>query len=235
MFCILASCSIFEPNLYTYIALFSLGCQTKLEGWGVSVLQVMKHISTLGSQCPWLQYDRLLALISFVAFIHIELQTWPLRPSRIEMRNWWPEGRGPHSLESITWLGEWPCSHLLENSMPYTACPLLLSIAGFCRKQWPVDHRQCRPTIGGWLVVQHLADKPIHMAGGTLNWPVTFQGDQESVQRCPKNFTVFRGSGQCKQRQQCYGSEFPGETCQARSIHAPRGRAAGIFLLHLIC
>ena len=32
------SCCIFEPSLYTCIALFGLGCQAKLEGWGVFVL-----------------------------------------------------------------------------------------------------------------------------------------------------------------------------------------------------
>ena len=36
MFCILASCCILEPCLYTCIALLGLGCQTKHEDWECS-------------------------------------------------------------------------------------------------------------------------------------------------------------------------------------------------------
>ena len=88
---------------YMHSISLGLGCQTKHESWGVFILKVMKHASTLGRQYPWPQHDRALVLICFVASIYIDWQTWPLRPSRIEMRNWWPEGRGPRSLESITY------------------------------------------------------------------------------------------------------------------------------------
>ena len=61
--CTLVSCYISSHVRITCIALLGLGCQTKCEGWGVFVLKVTKHISTLSHRGPWLRHDRVLVLI----------------------------------------------------------------------------------------------------------------------------------------------------------------------------
>ena len=99
------------------------------------------------------------AFICFVACIYIDLQTRCLLPSCIEMLDWWPEYRGPHSLESVAWLGEWPCTHCFENSIPCAGCPLLLSKQGSVgRNGRPTTFGADRPSVSSqwfnvWLII----------------------------------------------------------------------------------
>ena len=56
----------------------------------------------------------------------LKLHTWPLWPSCIETRDWWPEGRGSHSFEFLTWQGGCLCIYCIVNSLPCSVCRLLL-------------------------------------------------------------------------------------------------------------
>ena len=67
MFCILALYCIFEPSLYTYIALLGLRGQTEHAGRDVFVPKVTKHVSTLGRRSPWPQYER---VVAFICVLH---------------------------------------------------------------------------------------------------------------------------------------------------------------------
>ena len=111
---------------YMHCIVFGLGCQTKHEVWGVFVLKVTKYTSILGRWHSWSQHDRVCSIHLFsLHSFYIDLQTWHLWPSCIEMHDWWPKDREPCSLEFIAWWGEWLCTHCLENTLPCTVCRLL--------------------------------------------------------------------------------------------------------------
>ena len=123
------------------------------------------------------------------ACIYIKLLTWPLRPSCINMLNWWPEGRGPCSLESITWQGVCPCIHLPKNSMPYTVSTLLLSTTGSAgRFGRSAKYSADRPVIYGRQVKRRpviilLGQWCFYLVGGIPQHPESMSLDFGSPQR----------------------------------------------------
>ena len=70
----------------------------------------------------------------------------------------------------------------------------------FCRKTWPVDYMERRPTNYWWPRAQQMVDDHPDMVGGVSTWSVVIHSVHGAyLESCE----IFRGAEQGKQRQTC--------------------------------
>ena len=97
----------------------------------------------------------------------------------------------------------------------------------FCRKTWPVDYMECRPTNYWWPIAQQMVNDHPDMVGGVSTWPVALH----SVQRAYLGtYVVFRGAKQWKQRQHVSWQWISGQSKPEHACIGPSSEAFYCFL-----
>ena len=131
-------------------------------------------------------------------------KTWPLRPSCI-IDGPRVEGHAP-----LSPLHDRECAraYICLKFHAIHCLSLLLSKTSFCREFLPTGTVECRPAMDWWLIIWNPSRWISSMAGGYSLQPMVSYRVQGT---CPRTLAVFKEVGQCKQRQQWYGTGFRGK------------------------